>query len=107
MARPIEIKSAPTTLDREELAAMLAAVHPEFLPWLAISAWAGVRNEELYPHRDSDKAALGWENIDLPGRIITIPREVSKTNERRIIPICHALHKILSPISKSSGKITG
>jgi len=107
MARPIVMKSAPTTLDREELAAMLAAVHPEFLPWLAISAWAGVRSEELYPHRDSEKHALDWENIDLPGRIITIPREVSKTNERRIIPICDALAAVLVPISRPSGRITG
>ena len=106
MAKPIVIKGTPSTFTPEELALMLVNVREEFLPWLAISAWAGVRREEMYPAVKSKKDSLQWEDIDFERKIITIRREVSKTNERRVIPICPALASILQPLA-GTGRISG
>lgn len=106
MAKPIVIKKAPSTYSPDELTTMLDAVQAEFRPWLVLSAWAGIRREELYPNRKSKKSALAWEDIDLSRKIITIRPEVSKTNERRIIPMCDALALVLAPLVRSE-RVTG
>ena len=107
MEKPIVMRKAPSTLSPSELTTMLENVREDFLPWLALSAWAGIRREELYPNRKSKKEALAWEDIDLERQLITIRREVSKTNERRVIPICSALGRVLHSLRNREGRITG
>ena len=107
MAIPIVMKKAPATYTADELRIMLAAVREEYLPWLALSSWASIRREELYPATKSKKDALQWEDINFKRKIIVIRREVSKTNERRVIPICGALLAILEPFEGKKGRVTG
>ena len=107
MALPIVMKRAPATYTADQLRTMIAGVSKEFLPWLVLSSWASIRREELYPATKSKKDALQWEDINLKRRIIVIRREVSKTNERRVIPICDALMAILEPFEGEKGRVTG
>lgn len=106
-AVPIVMRSVPLTLQPEELKLMLSAARDEYLPWLALSALAALRLKELYPAPRSRKEALQWEHVDLERRLIIIPPEVSKTNERRITPICERLFRLLQPLAKQQGRITG
>lgn len=107
MGVPIVDKSAPTTYTPEEYASMLAAVSPEYLPWLAISGLAGVRREELYPDPSSSKDALQWEDFRWEDGIIVLPASVSKTKRKRTIPICSRLDALLADYRQSTGRITG
>lgn len=107
MAVPIVEKKAPTTYTPKQYSAMLAAVSPEYLPWLAISGLAGVRKEELYPDSKSKKESLQWEHFRWDDGIIILPAEVSKTKRKRVIPICSRLATLLAPYRESKGRITG
>lgn len=106
MDKPIVHRKAPSTLTPKELAEILLVVSPQFRPWLVLSAWAGIRREEMYPSPKSKKDVLRWEDIDLNRKIIIIRREVSKTNERRVIPICAPLLAELTKIHAKTGRVT-
>lgn len=87
-----EPMKAPATWTPEEMGAMLAAVSPRYGAWLAITAFAGVRREELWRRQErGGKPRLRWENIRWSEGIIEIPADTSKTGKRRIIPILPAL----------------
>ena len=43
---------------------------------------------------------LTWDRVDLENRVITLEREHTKTDEKRIVPICDSLHKILVNIPR-------
>lgn len=106
MAIPIVTKSTPTTYTPKEYSLMLAAVTPEYLPWLALGGLAGIRREELYPDPSSGKDALAWEHFLWEQNIIVVPPSVSKTNRKRTIPICQRLANLLSAHRSSSGRCT-
>ena len=83
-----EIDSIPLAKDRggeieiftpEELAEVLAVAKPEHIPFLAISAFAGVRHAELQ--------RMDWTNVNLKAMIIEIKAGMAKTASRRVIPI--------------------
>jgi integrase len=72
-----------------EIARLLSAASPEFLPVLAIGAFAGLRTAEI--------ERLEWADIDLVGRIIKVGASKAKTASRRIVPICDILAAWLAP----------
>lgn len=80
-----------------ELSRLLRAASPEFLPCLAIGAFAGLRSAEI--------ERLEWSDIDLAGRFITVSAGKSKTASRRMVPICNALAAWLTPYVERQGKI--
>jgi len=71
-----------------EITRLPAAASPDFLPCLAIGAFAGLRSAEI--------ERLEWTDIDLAGRHIVIGASRAKTATRRIVPISdnwpHGLH---------------
>ena len=73
----------------DEITRLLSAASPEFLPVLAIGAFAGLRTAEIQ--------RLDWADIDLAGRIIKIGASKAKTASRRIVPICDNLSAWLAP----------
>lgn len=81
----------------EQIARLLANASPEFLPALAIGAFAGVRSAEI--------ERLEWSDIDLAGRYVTVGVNRSKTAGRRIVPICDALQAWLLPYAGRQGRI--
>lgn len=84
---PIVPRSVPQTLSPEEIALMVETCRPQYLPWLILAAFAGIRHDELWPDPGSAKRALHWEDIRFDEGIIEIPAATSKTNRRRIVPI--------------------
>ena len=66
-----------------------------WLPWVLISAYAGVRTFEVLR---MDWASIRWEQ-----KLIDLPPEVTKVNERRIIPMCDALMRGLCTLAAAVG----
>ncbi len=69
----------------------------DFLPCLALGAFAGLRSAEI--------SRLEWSDIDLAGRLITVGADRAKTATRRVMPIHENLGDWLAPYSERQGKI--
>ena len=80
-----------------EVAALLAAAAPDFLPCIAIQAFAGVRSAEC--------ERLTWEDLDLHAGHIKLAAERTKTAARRIVPILPNLAQWLAPYAGRKGKV--
>jgi len=80
-----------------EIAKLLAAASPEFLPCIALGAFAGIRSAEI--------ERLEWADVDLVGRYITIGEEKAKTPSRRVVPISDNLAAWLAPYADRQGPI--
>ena len=91
LPRPRIERGTPETLDPKELATALSLVLPAHLPWLALSAFAGIRSEELTPPHGSGKSPLDWSDLLWEQGIIRIRPETSKTGRKRVLPMADAL----------------
>jgi integrase len=80
-----------------EMAELLAVASPEHVPFLAISAFAGVRHAELQ--------RLDWANVKREANIIEIKPGTAKTASRRVIPILPNLEEWLKPHWREGGPI--
>jgi integrase len=80
-----------------EMRILLENVRPEFLPWLAIAAFAGIRSEEIVPDPKSKKSPLLWSDFDWKHRIAIVRAETAKTGEEREVPLSTNLVQWLSP----------
>jgi len=81
----------------DEIARLMSAASPEFLPVLALGAFAGLRTAEI--------ERLDWADIDLAGRIIKVGASKAKTASRRIVPICNSLAAWLAPYAGRQGMV--
>lgn len=71
--------------------------YPDFLPCLAIGAFAGLRSAEI--------ERLTWQDIDLTSRHIVVAASKAKTASRRIVPIHDNLAAWLGDCTKREGKV--
>jgi integrase len=101
-----EIDAVPVAKDADteieiytpaEMEEVLAVASPEHIPFLAISAFAGVRHAELQ--------RLDWANVNRKARIIEIKAGTAKTASRRVIPILPNLAKWLKRHWKTAGAV--
>lgn len=104
-ATPIVGYQLPTTYAPAELRIMLAAVRPEFLPWLALAAFAGIRTDEIAPIAGSRKSPLDWSDFEWERDLIIVRPETAKTKRRRIAPILPALRHWLYERRKERGPV--
>ncbi len=81
----------------DELASLLKAATKDFLPIVAIGAFAGLRAAEV--------ERIEWRDVDLSGGFITVAADKSKTKSRRIVPISANLSQWLAPYAKRTGKV--
>ncbi|HZM06003.1 MAG TPA: tyrosine-type recombinase/integrase, partial [Candidatus Saccharimonadales bacterium] len=81
----------------DEISKLLVSADADFLPVLAIGAFAGLRTAEI--------ERLAWEDIDLAGRIIKIGASKSKTASRRIVPIHDNLAEWLADYAERRGAV--
>jgi integrase len=81
----------------DEITRLMSAASPEFLPVLAVGAFAGLRTAEI--------ERLAWADIDLAGRIIKVGASKAKTASRRIVPICDTLAAWLALCAGQQGKV--
>ena len=101
-----EIDAVPLAKDRGgeieiftpgELQEVLGVAKPEHIPFLAISAFAGVRHAELQ--------RMVWANVNQKAKIIEIKAGMAKTASRRVIPIQPNLAKWLKPYAQAEGPV--
>lgn len=107
---PIAKRKVPATWDAEELKVLLANVAPDYLPWLALAAWAGLRTEEVCPDHKSvaaGKDGVRWSDILWKRDLIEIRPEVAKTGHRRMIPVQPVLRAVLTSLrpADASGRM--
>ncbi len=81
----------------EDLQIIIANTRPVWMPWILISAYAGIRTFEVLR---MDWSTMRWEQ-----KLIDLPPEVTKVNERRIIPMCDTLIESLLPWRNSQGPV--
>lgn len=81
----------------DELARLLSAADPAFLPALAIQAFAGLRSAEV--------ERLDWKEVRLTEGFVEVTAAKAKTRSRRLVPVCDALRKWLAPYSEQSGLV--
>lgn len=84
----------------EEISRLLEAARtqfPDFLPCLAIGAFAGLRSAEI--------ERLEWSDLHLADKCIIVGATKAKTASRRVVPIHDNLAQWLAPFSKKSGRI--
>ncbi len=84
-----------------------ADIAPDWLPVLALGAFAGLRPQEVAPEPRTGywKPGLRWENILWTRGKIDVPAEVAKDGRRRFVPIQPALTAWLAPYARASGFI--
>jgi len=80
-----------------EIAKLLAKADSDFLPCIAIGAFAGLRSAEI--------ERLKWQDIDLTSRHIIVGADVAKTASRRVVPIADNLAAWLASYSERKGKV--
>jgi len=84
-----------------EIARLLEAAraeYPDFMPSLAIGAFAGLRSAEI--------ERLEWKDTDFASRHIVVSASNAKTASRRIVPLCDNLAAWLAPYSgRQQGKV--
>lgn len=81
----------------DEIAALLKAASPEFLPIIALGAFAGLRTAEI--------ERIEWRDIDLPGGFIHVSADKAKTASRRLVPIQPNLAKWLADYADKTGSV--
>jgi len=93
-----------------ELEKMLKVVPHSYIPWIALSAFAGIRTLELFPNEKDPanrKRVLEWEDIILTGKEprIIVPAAVSKTAEKRTVPVSEPLAGWLKETNNRTGPV--
>jgi integrase len=84
-------------LTQEQLAALLRAAAPDFIPYLALSAFSGLRREEI--------ARLDWSEIKLDRGLIDLPYTKSKNRRRKLIEIPANLRSWLASFAREAGSV--
>jgi integrase len=101
-----ELEAVPVAKDRDgeievftpkEMAEILEVASPKIIPFLAISAFAGVRHAELQ--------RLNWAQVKKESKVIEIRAGTAKTASRRVIPIVPNLYAWLEKYWQEAGKI--
>jgi integrase len=80
------------------VARLLAHADEDFLPWIALIAFGGVRNEEL-------KKGLMWEAINFNRGYLIISAGIAKTNRKRKIDLPENALEWLAPYRNRSDPI--
>ena len=81
-----------------EIARLLNAADRDFIPYLALIAFGGVRSAEL-------QKGLLWQSINFDRGDIIVPAAIAKTNRKRKIPMHENLLAWLAPFRMKSGPI--
>ncbi len=94
------MKVARKTVDMftpDELQIVLKNTREIWLPWVLLSSYAGIRTFEVL--------RMNWSSLRWDQKLVDLPPEVTKVNERRIIPMCDALIEALGPWRQTLGPV--
>lgn len=84
----------------EEMRFLLKTCPRDYLPWLAICAFSGVRTGEV---RSWHKPPLEWKHIKRD--VIEVPASISKNRRRRLAPVIPSLSCVLDAFAGAKGPI--
>lgn len=84
------VESDVATYAPAELHKILAVVPREWLPFVVLGAFCGIRPMEIAPDPKSGKPPLTWGNILWAKKKVDVPAKVSKTRRRRFVPLSEA-----------------
>jgi integrase len=87
----------PAVFTPAEMRSLLEKAPRDFIPWLAIGGFAGLRAAEV--------ERLDWKEVDLSSRLIRLPASKSKTRKKRNVTITDALAAWLAPLKKDAGEV--
>jgi integrase len=87
-----------------ELRKIMASVSPEYLPWIALAAFAGVRTEEIFLVNPA-KSPLRWEDFRWSEKVIALRGATTKTSRPRHTPIHPTLAAWLEPWRNATGDV--
>src|SRR5580765_4628373 len=105
---PIELVPGQVSIIApDQMRTLLDNVRAEYLPWLCVAAFAGIRSEEIAPDPTSKKSALMWEDFDWRHKVIIVRAETAKTKHEREVPIPANLAKWLAPWRHAKGPVIG
>jgi integrase len=96
-------RRVPETWEPSHMRAMLDACPPDYLPWLVLAGFAGLRQEELITDPKSDKSPLDWSDFHWERKIIIVRPETAKTGDRRVVPILPVVRAWLYGARKENG----
>jgi integrase len=82
----------------DNMSALLSASSKRLLPALVISAFAGLRSEEVQ--------RLRWEDVKWDKDYIFLREEITKTARTRTVPLLEGLAEWLRPWSEASGPVS-
>lgn len=104
LTRAILDESAPAIFSVQDATTLLNTAagsrkYRRLVPFLAIGFFAGLRTSEL--------DALKWSDIDLAGRLITVPATIAKKRRQGYVDIADNLASWLEPyVAKPAGRVT-
>lgn len=90
-------ESAVVVWTPAEMAKLLLGATPDFLPCLAIGAFAGLRTSEIL--------ALDWRDVRLGERVIKVEHRKARCAGTRLAPITDNLAEWLTPMVKKHGPV--
>ncbi len=91
------VRGAPDIFTPVQMQTILEKAPRDFVPYLAIGAFAGLRSAEI--------ERLDWSEIDLAEKFIHIKAEKSKSAQRRLVTISDNLAAWLAPHSRKAGQV--
>lgn len=91
------VRGAPEIFTPAQMRKVLENAPKDFVPYLAIGAFAGLRSAEI--------ERLDWREIDLAGKLIHVKAEKSKSGQRRLVTITDNLAAWLTPRARTSGSV--
>jgi len=97
LAKAKVVRGAPEIFTPAQMQTVLEKAPRDFIPYLAIGAFAGLRSAEI--------ERLDWAEIDLTEKLIHIKAEKSKSAQRRLVAISKNLLAWLAPYSRKEGPV--
>jgi integrase len=81
----------------DDLTTLLKDAPKHLIAPISLKAFSGIRTEELL--------RLNWEHINWGSKHIVLPSDVTKTSQRRLVPIQENLFAWLFPFKEEAGRI--
>lgn len=95
--RPDVVRDEPGILSPAELRRLLHELPDDTVPYVVLSAFAGLRPMEV--------RRLHWQDINFQTGLITVKSGTAKTKRRRTVPMTENLKAWLRPLAKDEGPV--